>query len=122
MQLELKTEDGQEATQRRIGTTGVVITNYRPGVMSRFGLDYESCREVKSDLIYAAVSDYRDQVELLIPNTSEFLWPYGSENQRELSLAVGRGHHGSHDDGTGHRFANIAGLSTTEIRIHQVIK
>jgi CoA:oxalate CoA-transferase len=36
----------------------IVIENWRPGVMTRRGLGYESCREINSNIIYATISGY----------------------------------------------------------------
>lgn len=38
--------------------TDVVIENFRPGVMKRLGLDYESLLSVKQDLVYCSISGY----------------------------------------------------------------
>jgi len=39
-------------------TADVVVENFRPGVMRRFGLDYEALRPTKPDLVYCAISGY----------------------------------------------------------------
>jgi crotonobetainyl-CoA:carnitine CoA-transferase CaiB-like acyl-CoA transferase len=36
----------------------VVVENFSTGVMQRFGLDYESCRKIKPEIIYCSVSAY----------------------------------------------------------------
>ena len=36
----------------------MLVENFRPGVMRRFGLDYPVLRELKPDLVYCAISGY----------------------------------------------------------------
>ncbi|HYZ41844.1 MAG TPA: CaiB/BaiF CoA-transferase family protein, partial [Stellaceae bacterium] len=43
---------------RLVTTADVVVENFRPGVMRRFGLDYEALAKIKSELIYCAISGY----------------------------------------------------------------
>jgi crotonobetainyl-CoA:carnitine CoA-transferase CaiB-like acyl-CoA transferase len=56
--LDLKTAGGVEAARQLAGTADVVVENFRPGVMRRFGLDYDALREIKPDLVYCAISGY----------------------------------------------------------------
>ncbi|MGH7047741.1 MAG: CaiB/BaiF CoA transferase family protein [Stellaceae bacterium] len=56
--LDLKSPGGVEAARRLVATADVVVENFRPGVMRRFGLDYAALRAVKPDLIYCAISGY----------------------------------------------------------------
>lgn len=36
-----------------IGTADVIIHNFRPGIMERFGLDYDSVRAINTDIVYS---------------------------------------------------------------------
>jgi CoA:oxalate CoA-transferase len=56
--LDLKREEAVAAARRIVATADVVVENFRPGVMRRFGLDYPVLREVKPDLVYCAISGY----------------------------------------------------------------
>src|SRR5215471_3562295 len=56
--LDLKSPAAVEAVRRLVATTDIVVENFRPGVMRRFGLDYEALRRVKPELIYCAISGY----------------------------------------------------------------
>jgi crotonobetainyl-CoA:carnitine CoA-transferase CaiB-like acyl-CoA transferase len=56
--LDLKSPEGVEAARRLVATADVVVENFRPGVMRRFGLDYPAVREIKADLVYCAISGY----------------------------------------------------------------
>src|SRR5215813_13265064 len=56
--LDLKSPHGVEAARRLVGTADVVVENFRPGVMHRFGLDYEVLKDIQRALIYCAISGY----------------------------------------------------------------
>ena len=56
--LDLKSPAAVEAVRRLVSTADVVVENFRPGVMRRFGLDYDALRPIKPDLIYCAISGY----------------------------------------------------------------
>src|SRR5258706_4248642 len=52
--LDLKSPDGVEAVRRLVASADVVVENFRPGVMRRFGLDYDTLRPIQPHLIYCA--------------------------------------------------------------------
>src|SRR6266513_3515210 len=56
--LDLKTPPAVEAVRRLVAAAAVVVENFRPGVMRRFGLDYEALAPIKPELIYCAISGY----------------------------------------------------------------
>jgi CoA:oxalate CoA-transferase len=56
--LDLKSPAAVEAVRRLVATVDVVVENFRPGVMRRFGLDYEALKPIKPDLVYCAISGY----------------------------------------------------------------
>ena len=56
--LDLKTPPAVEVVRRLVATADVVVENFRPGVMRRFGLDYEALAALKPELIYCAISGY----------------------------------------------------------------
>ncbi|SAK92912.1 formyl-CoA transferase [Caballeronia catudaia] len=56
--LDLKSETGLQIARRLISTADVVVESFRPGVMSRFALDYESVRESNPRIVYCSVSAY----------------------------------------------------------------
>jgi crotonobetainyl-CoA:carnitine CoA-transferase CaiB-like acyl-CoA transferase len=56
--IDLKRPDGVALARRLIETADVLVENFRPGVMQRFGLDYPTLRELKPDLVYCAISGY----------------------------------------------------------------
>jgi crotonobetainyl-CoA:carnitine CoA-transferase CaiB-like acyl-CoA transferase len=42
--LDLKSKEGVETVRRLVATADILVENYRPGVMRRLKLDYESLR------------------------------------------------------------------------------
>ena len=56
--LDLKTEDGLRAARAIILDSDVVVENFRPGVMARLGLDYETMAAEKPGLIYCSISAF----------------------------------------------------------------
>jgi len=56
--LDLKSSAGQQAFRRLLARTDIVIENYRPGVMRKFGLDYATLAGQHPALIYASISGY----------------------------------------------------------------
>jgi crotonobetainyl-CoA:carnitine CoA-transferase CaiB-like acyl-CoA transferase len=56
--LDLKSPRGAEAAKRLVATADVLVENFRPGVMRRFGLDYTELKELRLELIYCAISGY----------------------------------------------------------------
>jgi crotonobetainyl-CoA:carnitine CoA-transferase CaiB-like acyl-CoA transferase len=56
--IDLKSPDGLQVVRQMIAKADVVVENFSTGVMARFGLDYESCRKIKPEIIYCSVSAY----------------------------------------------------------------
>jgi crotonobetainyl-CoA:carnitine CoA-transferase CaiB-like acyl-CoA transferase len=56
--LDLKSETGRDAARRLCFSADVVIENFRPGVMAKFGLDRETLAKEKPALVYCSVSAF----------------------------------------------------------------
>jgi crotonobetainyl-CoA:carnitine CoA-transferase CaiB-like acyl-CoA transferase len=56
--LNLKHAKAREAFLRLTATADVVVENFRPGVMERLGLGYDTLKVAKPDLIYCAISGF----------------------------------------------------------------
>jgi crotonobetainyl-CoA:carnitine CoA-transferase CaiB-like acyl-CoA transferase len=56
--LDLKSPEGAEAVRRLVARADIVVENFRPGVMRRLKLDYESLRPLNDRLIYCSISGY----------------------------------------------------------------
>jgi crotonobetainyl-CoA:carnitine CoA-transferase CaiB-like acyl-CoA transferase len=58
IQLDLGHPEGQAIAHKLIDDADVVIENYRPGVMSRFGLDYAAVKGRCPKLVYCSISGF----------------------------------------------------------------
>lgn len=56
--LNLKAPEGREVLHRLVKTADVLVENFRPGVMERLGVGYESLKAVNPRLIYCAISGF----------------------------------------------------------------
>ena len=56
--LDFKNEEDLEALKKLVSTADVLIENYRPGIVKKLGIDYESLSKINPDLIYCSISGY----------------------------------------------------------------
>lgn len=55
VQVNMKTPEGLDLVKRMIANADILIDNIRPGAMERSGLDYESLKAIKPDLIQCSI-------------------------------------------------------------------
>ncbi|NQW80571.1 MAG: CoA transferase [Polaromonas sp.] len=56
--LDLKTEEGKKVFFELVKTADVIVENYRPGVVQRLGIDYESVQKINPKIVYASISGF----------------------------------------------------------------
>ena len=56
--LDFRTERGREIALELVASADVVVENFSPGVLARYGLAYDDLRAVKPDLVMASVSGF----------------------------------------------------------------
>ena len=56
--VNLKSDDGRNLAAQLAATADVVIEGFRPGVMARLGLDFETLRSQNPRLVYCALTGY----------------------------------------------------------------
>lgn len=56
--LDLKTREAIAAVNALVEKSDVLIENFRPGVMKKLGLDYETLRQVNPKLVYTSISGF----------------------------------------------------------------
>ncbi len=56
--IDLKQPDGVALARTLIASAQIVVENFRPGVMQRFGLDYAAVKSLNPELIYCSVSGF----------------------------------------------------------------
>ncbi|NQV60879.1 MAG: CoA transferase [Alphaproteobacteria bacterium] len=58
LELDMKDDLGRELVRRLMPTVDVVLENFRPGVMARLGLDYDTLSALRPGLVYCSISGY----------------------------------------------------------------
>jgi crotonobetainyl-CoA:carnitine CoA-transferase CaiB-like acyl-CoA transferase len=58
MTLNLKTDEGREIFYRLVAAADVVVEGFRPGVVQRLGVDYETIQKINPRIVYCAVTGY----------------------------------------------------------------
>ncbi len=56
--INLRTKRGCEIVRRMASTYDVLIENYRPGIVEKLGLDYETLSSINPQLIYCSISGF----------------------------------------------------------------
>jgi crotonobetainyl-CoA:carnitine CoA-transferase CaiB-like acyl-CoA transferase len=56
--LDLKSERGQEAVRRLVADADVLVENFRPGTLERWGLDYASLSALNPRLIHVSITGF----------------------------------------------------------------
>jgi crotonobetainyl-CoA:carnitine CoA-transferase CaiB-like acyl-CoA transferase len=56
--VDLKDDRGRALLRDLVAGADVFLQNYRPGVAERLGVDYETIRALKPDIVYVSVSGY----------------------------------------------------------------
>src|SRR6202140_1086210 len=56
--LNLKSKTAREVFYRLVGTSDMLVENYRPGVTKRLGIDYPTLKAINPRLIYASISGF----------------------------------------------------------------
>ena len=56
--LDIATPEGQDIVRRLAAQSDVVMENYKVGQLRKYGLDYESLKAVKPDIVYCSVTGF----------------------------------------------------------------
>jgi crotonobetainyl-CoA:carnitine CoA-transferase CaiB-like acyl-CoA transferase len=56
--VDFRTTEGQETVRRLIANADVVIENFKVGGLAKYGLDYDSLRQVNPRLIYCSITGF----------------------------------------------------------------
>lgn len=55
---DLRTDDGRDVVQELAARADVIVESFRPGVLEKFGLDYESVHEDNPDVVYCSITGF----------------------------------------------------------------
>lgn len=59
--VDIRTPEGAQAVRALAAGADVFIENFRPGVVRKYGLDYEAIRSIRPDIVYCSISGYGQQ-------------------------------------------------------------
>jgi crotonobetainyl-CoA:carnitine CoA-transferase CaiB-like acyl-CoA transferase len=92
--LNLKEKAGKEAFMKLVETADMVVHNFRPGVPENLGIDYDSLKKIKPDLIYVNLTAFngplpgpwmnRPGFDPLLQGATGVQIRYGGEGQRPI--------------------------------------
>lgn len=93
---DLKDPDDLAYVKQLVAKADVIIQNFRPGVMERIGLDYESVRAINPAIVYASATGYGDTgpwkdrpgQDLLAQSISGMPWLSGSRNDGPVPVGI----------------------------------
>jgi CoA:oxalate CoA-transferase len=93
---DLKDESDRRVILKLISRADVMIQNFRPGVIERLGLDYESIRRDNPRLVYAEVTGYgktglwreKPGQDLLAQSLSGLAWLTGNADQPPMPMGL----------------------------------
>lgn len=58
IEINLKDEKDLEIIRNLIREVDIIVENYRPGIMEKFGLDYDSVKALNPNVIYTSISGF----------------------------------------------------------------
>jgi len=93
---DLKDADDLEKVKQLLAKADVMMHNFRPGVMERIGLDYESVKKINPSIIYAAISGYGNEgpwkdlpgQDLLLQAASGLTWLNNNNDESPTPMGV----------------------------------
>jgi formyl-CoA transferase len=56
--LDLRVPEAREPFLRLVATADIVVENFLPGTLDRWGVGYRCCRAVKPDIVFVSISGY----------------------------------------------------------------
>ena len=93
---DLKNPSDLQKLRQLIARADVMVQNFRPGVMERLGLGYDSVSQINNRLVYGIVSGYgnaeawrdRPGQDLLAQARSGIMWLSGNEGDPPTPMAL----------------------------------
>jgi CoA:oxalate CoA-transferase len=93
---DLKNADDLEMIKQLLAKADVMMHNFRPGVMERIGLDYETVKKINPSIIYATISGYGNEgpwkdlpgQDLLLQAASGLTWLNNNNNEDPTPMGV----------------------------------
>ena len=106
--IDLRAEGGPDLVRQLVAHADIVIENFRPGVMAKYGLDYDALATIKPDLVMVSISGFGQQ---------------GPESNRAAYAAILHGEAGAIDLSNGVQEARDVSFSAADVLsgLHGVI-
>lgn len=92
----MKSADDVRKLRKLLSRADVVIQSFRPGVIERLGLDYETVRRINPKVVYASISGYGTALawqklpgqDLLAQARSGLMWLTGNADQPPVPMGL----------------------------------
>ncbi|MEM1514680.1 MAG: CaiB/BaiF CoA-transferase family protein [Thermoproteota archaeon] len=89
--INLRKDEGKEIAYKLVKKCDVLVENFQPGVMKKFGLDYETVRKINPKIIYCSISCFGQYgpyslfpgYDLIAQTLSGYIW-----GQADFSIAT----------------------------------
>lgn len=93
---DLKNKEDLEKIKRMLAKADVMIHNFRPGVMDRIGLDYETVKEINPSIIYGELNGFGDEgpwkdlpgQDLLLQAASGLTWLSSDRDKAPTPMGI----------------------------------
>lgn len=89
---DLKKEKDFEELKKAISSADVLLVNFKAGDAEKLGLDYESVKQLKSDIIYGSISGFgeskRIAYDVVLQAESGFLFMTGEAGGKPVKMPV----------------------------------
>jgi crotonobetainyl-CoA:carnitine CoA-transferase CaiB-like acyl-CoA transferase len=94
--IDLKHERGAELVREFVKVSDVLIENFTPGLMKKFGLDYDALHTINPRLIYASITaygqdgPYRDRpgYDMVLSAVGGLMWITGEPGRPSVKVGV----------------------------------
>ncbi len=107
--IDLKNPRGIELIKELVKTSDVFVENFKPGLTKRFGIDYETLREINPRLVYCSITaygqdgPYRDRpgYDMVLSAVGGLMWITGEQegDPCKVGVAITDVHTGIHAAG-----------------------
>jgi len=94
--IDLKKSQGVELVKQLARESDVLVENFTPGLMQRFGLDFETLREINPRLVYCSITaygqdgPYRDRpgYDMVLSAVGGLMWITGPQDGEPCKVGV----------------------------------
>ena len=93
---DLKSSDDLDKVKKLILQADIITQNFRPGVIERIGLDYETVKKINPKIVYGSITGYGNKgpwkdlpgQDLLAQSRSGLVWLNGSGNDAPTPMGL----------------------------------